>query len=188
MLQFNTCIGTVALKYRTNLISFELGVLVAGVDELHLELLKAREWIATRHFGLGALSTESNSNGAFFFFSITMFLFIVIVFMPVFMAATWNAIIGLIFVVGNAQAPLFANPTHTNGSTSVFQEAIFQRSIITGFIAMLFLPFMLTLVVAFFLMLILILWVKCCSSRNVIIVGTTVEPIQMQRKVPLPQV
>ena len=124
-------------------------------------------------------------------FFVTMFIFIVLFFMPpVFMATTWNAIIGLIFVVGNTEAPLFANPTHTNGATSVLQEAICQRAIITGFIAMLFLPFMLALVVAFFLMLILILilWVKCCSSGNVIIVGTAVEPIQMKRKGALTQV
>ena len=63
VLQFNPCVGTVALKYRTDLISFELG----------------------------ALSKESNSSGAFFFVIITIDLFTMLLFMfffmPVFMAA-----------------------------------------------------------------------------------------------------
>lgn len=90
MLQFNPRVGTVALKYGTDLIFFELGVLVAGVDEPHLEPLEARQGIAARHFGLRALSTKSNNSGAFIFiitidlFTMLLFMFF---FMPVFMAA-----------------------------------------------------------------------------------------------------
>ena len=94
VLQFNPRVCIVALKYRTDLISFELVVLVAGVDEPHLEPLEARQGIAARHFGLRALSTKSNNSGAFIFIFIliitidlfTMLLFMFF-FMPVFMAA-----------------------------------------------------------------------------------------------------